>query len=510
MMNKTSLSFRAAVLAFGNGTAAVAQMLIAAVLARYLTQADFGIYKQTFLLYNTVLPVICLGLPAALLYFLPRQEERARNVLCENLLILAVGGAVLSAFLLLGGAELVAHLFSEPKLVTPLRWFAIHPLFSLPLAAVAPCLIAAQRAEWVAGFAIARGMIRFVLVVVPVVLFLQTPVMAIQGAAATSVVLFIPGLLLMFRAHRQGSFHPSWAGIREQLGYAVPLGIGSMIGTIHKSTDKFVVATMVPSDAYAVFECGAMEIPFISLVTGSASAVIVPEIARLYGEGQFTEALAIFRRSAVKCGSILIPLAGWFFLAAPWIMTYLYGAGFVKSATIFRIYLLLLPLRVAFFGSLFQAGRPERSGHDAFPGGLPGEHCLDHRWSLSFRYGRRRSGDRSFHPAVCLRVLLYGGVTSVLHTNLGPVTLEGTRKTAFPGTDSGRWLELSVGCDEMGAGPQLNGADNTECFVWSGDHPGLPRNELTPVPNGTIVEILTATQMLLTTYVLAVWEWGPV
>lgn len=354
-MKKTSLSFRAATLAVGNGTAAVVQMLIAAFLARYLTQADFGIYRQTYLFYNMVLPVLSLGLPAALLYFLPRDQARGRNILCENLVILALAGLLLSVFLLLGGAELVAHQFDEPKLVAPLKWFALHPVFSLPLAAVAPCLIAAQRTEWVAGFAVARGLIRFALVVGPVVFIMQTPVMAIQGAAATGAVLFLPGLYLMFRAVRTGTLHVTRQGIWEQLSYAAPLGIGSMIGTIHKATDKFVVASMVPSDEFAVFECGAMEIPFISLVTGSASAVIVPEIARLHGEGKYAEAMDIFRRSAVKCGSILIPIAGWFFLAAPWIMTYLYGGAFVGSATVFRIYLLLLPLRVAFFGSLFQA-----------------------------------------------------------------------------------------------------------------------------------------------------------
>lgn len=354
-MNKSSLSFRAAVLAFGNGTAALVQMVVAAVLARLLTQHDFGTYRETYLFYNMIVPALGLGLPSALLYFLPRNDNRGRNLLSENLMILSIMGALFSLFLLCGGAEFVAERFHNPDLVLPLRWFAIIPIFSLPLAAVPPCLIAVRRPEWVAAFSITTGVLRMILVVAPVVLIAQTPVMAIQGGAATSVLMLIPGMLLMFYAVSKGSFVPSRQGIWNQVSYAVPLGLGAMIGTIHKGTDKIIVAMMVDPGTVAVFANGAMEIPFISLLTGSAAAVMIPEISRLYDEGKYDQALAIFRSSAIKCGTILAPIAGWFFLSAPWVMTYLYGDNYIGSAAIFQIYLLLLPLRVAFFGPLFQA-----------------------------------------------------------------------------------------------------------------------------------------------------------
>ena len=354
-MSTRSLSFRAAILALGNGTAAVVRLAIVAVLARKFTETDLGTYKQTYLVYTFVLPLIGLGLPSALLYFLPRQESRARAIVSENLLMLIFSGGLLSALLFLGGADFVASQFSNPELATTLRWFAIVPLFGLPLLAVPPGLTAQSRPLAVAAFSISSGLVRMLLVLVPVLLFSATPLIAIQGSALAVVVMFVPGLWLLYRSLPKGGDRPTTAGMLEQASYAIPLGLGSMIGVIHKGMDKLIVSKMTAPDIYAVFSNGALEIPFVSLITGSAAAVLVPELSRMFAGGRHADAVALFRRSAVKCGQLLAPIAGWFFVCAPWVMRWLYGAKYVDSYPVFQIYLLILPLRVAFFGPLFQA-----------------------------------------------------------------------------------------------------------------------------------------------------------
>ena len=91
------------------------------------------------------------------------------------------------------------------------------------------------------------------------------------------------------------------------------------------------------------------------MITGSAAAVILPDLVRLYSDGRLSSAIDLFHRSALKCGAILIPIAGLFFLLAPEIMRAIYGPEYIESALYFRIFLVLLPLRVVTFGVLFQA-----------------------------------------------------------------------------------------------------------------------------------------------------------
>lgn len=296
-----------------------------------------------------------MGLPGALLYFLPKNESRERGVLAEVLLLLSVGGLLFSAFLFSGGADLVANWFGNPDLATTLKWFAIVPAFALLRLAVSPALIAKAKPMQVAIFSVTSGFARLAFVLGAIFLVSPTAWSAVMGGVAAEILMIIPAAGLLYAAITQGNAVPTSRGISELVKYAVPLGIGSMIATIHKGMDKVIVSTMVSPADYGVFANGAMELPFISLVTGSAAAVMVPAIAPLYADNRHDQALDVFRRSAIKCGTLLAPIAGWFFVSAPWVMTWLYGPRFLASTDIFRIYLLVVPLRVAFFGPLFQA-----------------------------------------------------------------------------------------------------------------------------------------------------------
>ena len=58
------------------------------VFARALTVADYGTYLQTFLAYDFATPLLTLGLPSALFYFLPGAKERQKGLVLENILLL--------------------------------------------------------------------------------------------------------------------------------------------------------------------------------------------------------------------------------------------------------------------------------------------------------------------------------------------------------------------------------------------------------------------------------------
>ena len=97
------------------------------VFTRYLSIADYATYLQTFLAYDFVSPLLTLGLPSALFYFLPRAEERQKGLVIDNMLLL------FSLFLILGGTELLAQRFKNPKLNETLRWMIFFPLYTFPV-----------------------------------------------------------------------------------------------------------------------------------------------------------------------------------------------------------------------------------------------------------------------------------------------------------------------------------------------------------------------------------------
>jgi len=302
-----------------------------------------------------VAPVFGLGLPGALLYFLAKSPERIRKTLVETLLVISVTASFFAFFFLLGGAEYVATKFDNPRLANILKWFAFYPLIILPTGLVAPLLVANDQVKYVTGFSIYSSLIRLIAVVLPVYFIAREPLYAVQGLLVGGIAVAIPALLLIRRSATGGEYGFDMTNVRMMLAYAIPLSVGTIIGTLNKGMDKLLVSLFASPAEFAVFVNGAMEIPLIGVVTGAAAQVMLPEITRLFNNGKRVEAIELFRRSATKCGLILIPCGGMLFALAPELMVLLYGDRFLESSLFFRFYLVLIPLRVAMYGVLFQA-----------------------------------------------------------------------------------------------------------------------------------------------------------
>lgn len=66
--------------------------------ARYLSISDYATYLQTFLAYDTAVPILTLGLPSAIFYFLP-ECGRQKNVVLEVIIYYSVQELYLAYFL---------------------------------------------------------------------------------------------------------------------------------------------------------------------------------------------------------------------------------------------------------------------------------------------------------------------------------------------------------------------------------------------------------------------------
>jgi O-antigen/teichoic acid export membrane protein len=167
--------------------------------------------------------------------------------------------------------------------------------------------------------------------------------------------MLVPALLLMFRAVPDGMSRPTLRGIWEQLKFSVFLGLAGALGAFTLSLDKLVVSSLCQPEAFAIYANGAIEIPLFSVLTGSVLAVILPDITRLYKEGRFHEALALWQRAARKCALIVFPVMWFLLVMAPDLVCVLFSSKYTDSALPFRLYQTALPLRIVAWGAMFMA-----------------------------------------------------------------------------------------------------------------------------------------------------------
>src|SRR3989338_6047486 len=72
----------------GRAIGFVAVFFLPVVLVRIFDQAEFGTYKQLFLIYSTVYGIAQLGMAESLFYFLPIAPKEAGKYVTNSMLVL--------------------------------------------------------------------------------------------------------------------------------------------------------------------------------------------------------------------------------------------------------------------------------------------------------------------------------------------------------------------------------------------------------------------------------------
>ena len=355
-----SRTFKAILLASGETLTLVLSLSSMAVLVRIFSKEDFALYRQTRLAYEFAAPLLALGLPQALFYFLPGRPNRPRPTLMENLVPLALMGAVFSLFLVGGGNRLLAWRFHNPDLAHTLKLFAPYPLFALPAGTIGACLMARDRPGRLALYNVASRTFLFGVIIAAALLW-RSPAALITASAVAMACVSIPAIALMLHACPGRWARPTLAGMRAQLAHSIPLSLSSMINGLSRQLDKIVVAAMCPASAFAVYAVGAMEVPLAHVINRSVTSVLLPEFAALHRAGNHADILKLWHRSMIKSARVIFPMMVFLLLAAPLVITTLFSARYEASIRVFQVYLILLPIRIANFSAVFQAAGRTRA-----------------------------------------------------------------------------------------------------------------------------------------------------
>ena len=70
---------------------------------------------------------------------------------------------------------------------------------------------------------------------------------------------------------------------------ASPLAISSLIEKSLVYLDGVMVSAMLTTTAYAFYRAGAVEVPFVAGLYGSVTAIVMPEIAKLFSDNNLKE-----------------------------------------------------------------------------------------------------------------------------------------------------------------------------------------------------------------------------
>src|SRR2546425_7298924 len=223
----TDSTFRPALLLMtGRTLAFVATFFTPVVLARIFDPAEFGTYKQLFLVHSTFYYVAQFGMAESLFYFLPGAEETAGRYVVNSFLFLAAAGVACGA-LLATASGAIAHGLHNGVLSGHLPLIATFLGLMLGSAALEIVMIARRRYLWASASYGVSDVARAACLIAPAVLFQRLD--AVLVGAVAFALLRLAGAVGYVGCAFRGTMRVDARLLGQQLAYVGPFGLAVLL-----------------------------------------------------------------------------------------------------------------------------------------------------------------------------------------------------------------------------------------------------------------------------------------
>jgi O-antigen/teichoic acid export membrane protein len=364
----------------GRLSASLARLVVNLFVARIFGDA-LGLtaeYQKVWLLFNTTYMVFIFGIPASLYYFYPRLEpsKQARFLSQSIWLLFALG--LLYMVLLRFSAPLVGKIYAQESFAWHMSLFSLYGFAMVASSFLEPILNLFQRFRLLAGWMVLESLLFLGAALFPIwvgthpksfpaiqdLMLSLAPNRDPMSTAihASFILITLLSCIKLVASHvllsqlKQGLyklFSFDRTMLVQQLRWALPITMTTMVAFLATYMDKNVIAAFFDDGAtYAIFQAGAMEVPLVSVLVGSVSAVMLPHLSRLQHAGRFDELKLLLASSVEKVAWLVFPMFALLMVLADPLYIFFWGPDYAASALPFRLYLLIVPLRLMFYGQV--------------------------------------------------------------------------------------------------------------------------------------------------------------
>jgi O-antigen/teichoic acid export membrane protein len=331
--SKIESVFRPALLLMSGRTLAfAATFFIPVVLARVFDPAQFGTYKQLFLIYSTACLIAQLGMASSLYYFLPPAFSKAGRYVANSMLFLGAAGLACYGVLILA-APTLAHWLSNPKLSGYLPSIGLYLFLMMLSTALEIVLVSRGKYFWASASYALSDLTRAAAFILPVLLFHQLDWL-LSGAVAVAFLRVVL-TLYYFRREFGGGFQPDRTLLKSQLAYALPFAAAVLVEIVQASLPQYAVSYLFDPATFAIFAVGCLQIPLVDFAASPTSDVMMVKMQEKLAEGRRPAVVAIWHETTWKLALLFFPLAAFCMVAARPIIILLFTAKYAASVPIF-------------------------------------------------------------------------------------------------------------------------------------------------------------------------------
>ncbi|MGH8161997.1 MAG: GNAT family N-acetyltransferase [Gammaproteobacteria bacterium] len=304
------------------------------ILVRIFSQAEFGTYKQIFLIFGTLLLLGPIGMGQSLYYFLPSTERRGGGYVANALGVLALAGLVLLVFLWLDAGR-IADWLNNPQLAAYMPYLGVF-LFMMMMSTVLEISMIARKQHRLAfGTYAVSDTVRAALFLLPVLVFHSLTALMVGAIAFAALRLVATALYLWKQYGSALAFdRVTW---KPHLAYALPFALAVVVQVVQGRLGMYFVSNRFDAATFAIFAVGCLQIPLTDILITSTSNVMMVRMKETLNENRPSETLEIWWETTRKLALIFAGLGVMLIVSAHAIIVTLYTPAYARSVPIFEV-----------------------------------------------------------------------------------------------------------------------------------------------------------------------------
>ncbi len=318
-----------------------AAILISILLAKsILTSEEIGTFEMLTFIGTTVSFFWIAGLNQGILPFFPRLNPSDQRPFIFNTFLLFSGISSFVIVLLFFFENSITQLLVGQDTLPYFKWYAIYLLFFMPSFLVDYIYLVNNRAKEILGFGVIVFSLQVLVVIVP--LFLGKGLLgSIQGLVGLGIFRFLWLLKVVFEFGKIG-----WKSelMSNYLKLSIPLILYALLSGFPTIFDSWVVGWFYDDKStFAIFRYGARELPLTIALANALSMAMIPVIAK-NPNNTFTD----LKKKTLNLFHWLFPLSIILMLTSAWWFPKVFNPDFLKSASVFNVFLLIIFSRLIF------------------------------------------------------------------------------------------------------------------------------------------------------------------
>lgn len=332
----------------------IISMAMAMLLSRFRTLEEYGTYSQLLLITNLSSNLLMLGLPNSINFFLSQAEtDKEKNTFISVYYVLStILSFIIGIVLILSSSKIIEY-FNNELIGNYLYFLALYPWSKIILSSIENVLIVSKKVNKLFLFRVANSLSLIIIFVIVeffglgfseyIALFI-----AVETVFSIYVYFISMGIYKNFRLVFDLEI------VMKILKFSIPIGLASVVGILNIELDKLIIARFFTVEEVAIYTNAAKELP-ITIVSTSLTAIIMPELVKLLKSNRIGDALNLWHSSIVVAYSIISLFSFGIFVFAEEVIQLLYSSKYLPGVTVFRIYNLILLIRVTYYGILLNS-----------------------------------------------------------------------------------------------------------------------------------------------------------